>query len=97
MLTVKEISVSGQQIAEVLNTTTLKILKAVRNEPLDVSTISKRLGLSESHVSHEVRALEELNLINVTYERGKRGIRKISSSTIEKITINIGDEDHSFF
>jgi predicted transcriptional regulator len=64
---------------------------------LDVSTISRKLGLSESHVSHEVRALEELNLINVTYERGKRGIRKISSSTIEKITINIGDEDHSFF
>jgi predicted transcriptional regulator len=58
-------------------------------ERLDVTTIAKRLELSEAYISEQVRELEELNMITVTYERGKRGIRKICFSAVDKITIMI--------
>ena len=86
----KEIVVSGEtalKIAEALNSTTLRMLQVLGCERLDVTTISKRLGLSEAYISEQVRLLEELKLINVTYERGKRGIRKVCESAVEKVTI----------
>ena len=89
MAAIKEFSVSSCKIAQILNSTTLKILQAIRVEPLSVTAISNKVGLTEGHVSEAVRALEDLNLVDITYERGKRGIRKISSSTIDKITINL--------
>lgn len=82
--------VSGEEalkIADALNATTLRMLQMLWQERLDVSTIGKRLGLSQAYISEQVRLLEELKLIRVTYERGKRGIRKICESAIEKVTI----------
>jgi len=49
----------------------------------------KGFSLSESYISEQVRVLEDLKLINVTYERGKRGIRKICECTVEKVTLVI--------
>ncbi len=86
----KEMVVSGEEalkIADALNATTLRMLQMLWQERLDVSTIGKRLGLSQAYISEQVRLLEELKLIRVTYERGKRGIRKICESAIEKVTI----------
>lgn len=88
----KEIVVSGEKalrIAEALNATTTKMLQLLAYERLDVTTISKRLGLSEAYISEQVRILEELKLINVNYERGKRGIRKVCETAIKKVTIVI--------
>ena len=85
-------NVSGEEalkIAEVLTATTLRMLQILSRESLDVSTIGKRLDLSEAYISEQVRLLEELKLISVSYERGKRGIRKVCSSAIEKITIKV--------
>jgi predicted transcriptional regulator len=93
----KEIIVSGEEalkIADALNATTLRMLQILWQERLDVSTIGKRLGLSEAYISAQVRMLEELKLIHVTYERGKRGIRKICEATVEKVTIIIKEETH---
>jgi predicted transcriptional regulator len=90
----KEMIVSGEtalKIAEALNSTTLRMLQVLGCERLDVTTISKRLGLSEAYISEQVRLLEELKLINVTYERGKRGIRKVCESAVEKITLVVMD------
>jgi predicted transcriptional regulator len=84
--------VSGDEavkVAEALNSTTLKMLQILSQERLDVSTIAVRLGLSEAYISEQVRVLEELKLIKVGYERGKRGIRKICESAIKLITIVI--------
>ena len=95
MPTEKEITVSGQkalEIADILNATNLKILKEIRHEPLYITTISKKLGLSEAYISEQIKALEDLKLVSVTYQRGDRGIRKICASAIEKITIIIKDE-----
>jgi predicted transcriptional regulator len=94
-LSQKEITVSGElglKIADALNTTTLRMLQILGQERLDVSTIGRRLNLSEAYISEQVRLLEELNLIKVNYERGKRGIRKVCESTIEKVTIIIKEQ-----
>ena len=87
--------VSGEEalkIADALNATTLRILQILWHECLDVSTIGKRLRLSQAYISEQVRLLEELKLINVSYERGKRGIRKICKSAVEKVIIVIKDK-----
>ena len=91
----QEMVVSGDaalKIADALNATTLRILQLLWQECLDVSTIGKRLELSQAYISEQVRLLEELKLINVSYERGKRGIRKICKSAVEKVIIIIKDK-----
>ena len=88
----EEISVTGQdalKIADALTTTTMRILQVLWDEHLDVSTIARRLGLSEAYISEQVRLLEDLKLISASYERGKRGIRKICQSVVKRITIII--------
>jgi predicted transcriptional regulator len=94
--TEKEIVLHGEkalQVVDVLNSTTFKILKAARTAPISVTKLSEDLKLSEAYISEQVRALEDLNLVSITYERGKRGIRKISTSALEKITIILKDEE----
>lgn len=91
-LSAKEMVVSGEEalkIAEAINSTTMRMLQVLSSERLDVTTISKRLSLSEAYISEQVRSLEDLKLINVSYERGKRGIRKICESAVEKVTLII--------
>lgn len=92
----KEMIVSGKaalKIADALNATTLRILQILWKECLDISTIGRRLGLSEAYISEQVRLLEDLKLINVSYERGKRGIRKICKSAVERVIIVIKDNE----
>jgi len=91
----EEMVVSGDEalkVAEALNSTTLKMLQILSQKRLDVSTIAVRLGLSEAYISEQVRVLEDLKLIKVGYERGKRGIRKICESAVKVITIVIKPE-----
>ena len=90
-----EMIVTGEEafkVAEALTSTSLRVLQLLSKERLDVSTIAKRLGLSEAYISEQVRVLEELKLIKVSYGRGKRGIRKICRSAVNKITIVIKSE-----
>jgi predicted transcriptional regulator len=91
-LSVKERVASGEEalkIAEAINSTTMRMLQVLASERLDVTTISKRLNLSEAYISEQVRVLEDLKLVNVSYERGKRGIRKICESAVERVTLVI--------
>ena len=91
----KEIVVSGSEalrVADALTATTMKMLQLLWKESFDVSTISKKLGLSQAYISQQVKLLEELKLLNVTYARGKRGIRKICSPTVEQVTFLIKEK-----
>ena len=84
--------VTGEEalkVADALTSTSFRILRLLSEERLDVSTIAERLELSEAYISEQVRLLEELKLIKVGYERGKRGIRKMCELAVEKITIVI--------
>lgn len=84
--------VTGEEALKVvdsLTSTSLRILKLVSEEQLDVSTIARKLGLSEAYMSEQVRMLEEAKLVNVSYGRGKRGIRKLCELAFARITIVI--------
>jgi predicted transcriptional regulator len=88
----EEIVVSGEaalKVADALNSTSLRVLQLLSKEHLDISTIARRLKLSQPYVSDQVRKLQETNLIKVTYESGKRGIRKICELAVKKIVIEI--------
>ena len=91
----KKIVVSGEdalRVADALTATTMKILQLLWDEPLDVSTIGKKLGLSQAYISEQVKLLEELKLLNVTYVPGKRGIRKVCSPAVEEVTLLIKED-----
>lgn len=88
----EEIVVSGDnalQVADALNSTSLRVLQLLSKERLDISTIAKRLELSQPYVSELIRKLQETSLIRVSYESGKRGIRKICELAVRKIIIEI--------
>ncbi len=88
----KEMEVSGEEavkVADALTATTMKMLQLIWMEPLDVSTIGKRLGLSQAYISEQVKMLQDLKLLNVMYVPGKRGVRKVCSPAVEKVTLVI--------
>ena len=92
----EELVVAGDEalkVAEALTATTLRILRLLSDERLDVSTIAIRLGLSEAYISEQIRLLEDLKMIKVSYERGKRAIRKVCQSAVRKVTIVIKQEE----
>ena len=88
----EEIVVSGEaalKVADALNSTSLRVLQLLSKEQLDISTIAQRLQLSQPYVSDQVRKLQETNLIKVTYESGKREIRKICELAVKKTVIEL--------
>jgi predicted transcriptional regulator len=88
----RELRVSGSEaleVADALNSTTYRILQLISKESFDVSTIAEKLDMSEAYVSEQIRNLEDLKLINVSYGRGKRGIRKICALAVDSVTIVI--------
>ena len=87
-----ELVVEGEaalKVADALTSTSFRILQLLTKKRLDVSTIAERLGLSEPYMSDQVRLLEELKIIRVSYGKGKRGIRKLCELAVQKITIII--------
>ncbi|MGD6811113.1 MAG: ArsR/SmtB family transcription factor [Candidatus Bathyarchaeia archaeon] len=69
--------------------TSFKILQLLSRGELDISTIARRMKLSEAHISGEISRLEDLQLVKVTYAPGKRGIRKICTLAVRQICITI--------
>ncbi len=92
-MTLKELKLEGKETLKVIQAlsseTSFRILRLLSKEKLDVSTIAKRLELSEAHVSESVGLLEDLQIIKTSYAPGKRGIRKICELAIEKVVIVI--------
>lgn len=92
-MSLKELRLTGRDILEVAKAlsseTTLRILHLLSEEKLDVSTIARRLDLSESYISEEIQRLKNLQLINVSYASGKKGIRKICELAVGRIIMEI--------
>ena len=88
-----ELEVSGEaarRVAAALgNETSLRILELVSTRGLDVSTVANKLGLTESTISVDLQELETIGLIDVTYAKGKRGIRKICRLAKDRICIKL--------
>jgi predicted transcriptional regulator len=89
----QELDVSGDDIRRVAdalaNETCLRILSLLSRRSLDVSTLAVKLNLTEPTVSVDVKELQNLGLVTVTYEKGKRGIRKICRLAKDRICINL--------
>ncbi|MGB9134483.1 MAG: helix-turn-helix domain-containing protein [Candidatus Bathyarchaeia archaeon] len=91
-MTLEEIVATGEaalKIADALTSTSLRILQLVSQQPLNVTTIARKLDMSEAYMSEQIRTLEEAKLIKVSYERGKRGIRKLCELAVSRIIIVI--------
>jgi predicted transcriptional regulator len=92
-LSSEELKIRGAEALKLIqglsSITSFKILQLLSKEELDVSSIAKRLKLSEAHISGEIRRLSELRLIKVSYAPGKRGIRKICILAVKQICIII--------
>jgi len=71
------------------NETCLKILAVLSKHSLDVSTLAKKLELTEPTVSVDVQELQNLGLVEVTYAKGRRGIRKICRLAKDRICIKL--------
>ena len=88
-----ELEVSGEaarRVAAALgNETSLRILELLSTRGLDVSTVANKLGLTESTISVDLQELETIGLIDVTYAKGKRGIRKICRLAKDRICIKL--------
>jgi predicted transcriptional regulator len=92
VLTLKELVVEGEgalKVADALTSTSFRILQLLSRKRLDVTTIAEKLGLSEPYMSDQLRTLEELKIITASYEKGKRGVRKLCALAVNKITIII--------
>ncbi|MEM2946881.1 MAG: MarR family transcriptional regulator [Candidatus Bathyarchaeia archaeon] len=76
-------------MADALTESSFRILQLISEERLDVSTIAKRLNLSEAYVSEQIHRLEDLKLVKVRYEPGRRGIRKICELAVKRIVVVI--------
>ncbi|MGE5556221.1 MAG: ArsR/SmtB family transcription factor [Methanocella sp.] len=90
-MTSQELKISGQEalnlIKELSSITSFKILQLLSEENLDISSIARRLKLSEAHISGEINRLQNLQLIKVNYAPGKRGIRKVCELAVRQISI----------
>lgn len=79
------------KIANALSSITrINILNLVAEKPLDVTDLSQVLGMTKSNVSAHIASLEEAGLIEVKYENGKKGIRKMVSLKHQTIVISLG-------
>jgi len=89
----RQLEVSGDEVrrvaAALANETCLKILRVLSTRNVDVSTLAKKLRLTESTVSVDVQELENLGMIEVSYAKGRRGIRKICRLAKDRICIKL--------
>jgi predicted transcriptional regulator len=77
------------KIADALTSTSLRILQLVSEQPLNITTIARKLDMSEAYMSEQIRTLEEAKLIKVSYEPGKRGISKLCELAVSRVIIVI--------
>ncbi len=89
----EELKITGKEALKLIqglsSITSFKILQLLSRGELDISTIARRMKLSEAHISGEISRLEDLQLVKVTYAPGKRGIRKICTLAVRQICITI--------
>jgi predicted transcriptional regulator len=90
-LSSQELKITGKDALELIkglsSITSFKILQLLSKENLDISSIARRMKLSEAHISGEISRLEDLHLVKVSYAPGKRGIRKVCMLSVKQISI----------
>lgn len=89
----EKLELSGDQVRPVAmalaNETCLRILSLLSKRELDISTLAEKLNLTEPTVSVDIQELQNLDIVTVTYGKGKRGIRKICKLAKDQICIKL--------
>ncbi len=87
----QELKITGKEALNLVkglsSITSFKILQLLSKGNLDISSIARRMKLSEPHISGEISRLEDLQLVKVSYAPGKRGVRKVCTLAVKQISI----------
>jgi predicted transcriptional regulator len=89
-----EINVSDPEeilkITEALSSITrINILKILNESPKSITELSEELKMTKGNISNQVALLESAGLVNVEYQNGIKGIKKIIKSKYNKIIISL--------
>ena len=77
-----------QKVASALSSLTrIKILKFVREKPVNIAEIANIISQSKANASTQIRILENVKLLKPWYEPGIKGIRKKAESNIKKVLL----------
>jgi len=78
-----------EEIVKALSSETRRIiLREIKKEPMDVSTIAQKLRMTEANISAQIKKLESAGLVECAYCSGAHGVKKISKLKYEQIKIN---------
>ncbi|AWR97324.1 ArsR family transcriptional regulator [Acidianus sulfidivorans JP7] len=73
--------------------TRINILKIVSTTPKSITELSNELMMTKGNISSQVSELEHAGLIEIKYENGEKGIKKIIKGKYDKIIILLSSED----
>ncbi|BDB97100.1 ArsR/SmtB family transcription factor [Saccharolobus caldissimus] len=84
------------EIAKALSTITrINILQLVSVSPMSISELTEKLRMSKGNISSHISELERLNLVEIEYRNGIKGIKKIVKSKYDKIIIILNPSSSS--
>lgn len=69
--------------------TRINILKIVTETPKSITELSEELMMTKGNISSQVAELEKAGLIEIKYENGKKGIKKVIKGKYDKIIIQL--------
>lgn len=72
--------------------TRINILKIVTESPKSITELSQELMMTKGNVSSQVAELEKAGLIEIKYENGKKGVKKIIKGKYQTIIIQLSNE-----
>lgn len=89
---------TADQVTDIIKTskalgsqTRFDILQLLSKDEMDISRIAESLNQTEANISAQVKHLENADLVECYYKPGDHGVRKICSTKVSQITINIAD------
>ncbi|AHC51152.1 ArsR family transcriptional regulator [Sulfolobus acidocaldarius SUSAZ] len=71
----------------------VNILKLVAEKPMSVTELSEFLHMTKGNISSQLAELEDAGLIEIKYENGMKGIKKIVKSKYTTIVISLSTGD----
>ncbi len=66
----------------------IKIIVA-NEKGIDVSAIAREIGQTEANVSSHIKQMQKADLLDIKYEPGTRGVRKVVKFRFKKLVFNL--------
>ncbi|AWR94353.1 ArsR/SmtB family transcription factor [Acidianus brierleyi] len=78
------------KIAEALSSITrINILKILNESPKSITELSEELKMTKGNISNQVALLENAGLVDIEYQNGVKGIKKIIKTKYNRIIISL--------